>query len=58
MEFVEGRSILDNMMISIEVIHALKRRTKGSKAHLDLKIDISKEYDSVDWFFLEVCSLG
>ncbi|XP_058770133.1 uncharacterized protein LOC131643821 [Vicia villosa] len=50
--FVEGRSILDNAMVAMEVIHALKRRTKGSKAGLALKIDISKAYDRVDWSFL------
>ncbi|GAU35453.1 hypothetical protein TSUD_364090 [Trifolium subterraneum] len=47
--FVEGRSILDNALIVIEVIHALKRKTEGFRA---LKIDISKAYDKVDWGFL------
>ncbi|PNX86022.1 ribonuclease H, partial [Trifolium pratense] len=51
--FVEGRSILDNALIAIEVIHALKRRTRGLKAELALKIDISKAYDKVDWSFLK-----
>ncbi|XP_058741550.1 uncharacterized protein LOC131613927 [Vicia villosa] len=50
--FVEGRSILNNAMIATEIIHTLKRRTKGNKAHLALKIDISKAYDRVDWGFL------
>ncbi|MCI24038.1 RNA-directed DNA polymerase (Reverse transcriptase) [Trifolium medium] len=50
--FVEGRSILDNALIAIEVIHALKRKTKGRKGELALKIDISKAYDKVDWGFL------
>jgi hypothetical protein len=50
--FVEGRSILDNALIAIEVIHALKRKTKGRKGSLALKIDISKAYDKVDWGFL------
>jgi hypothetical protein len=27
--FVEGRSILDNALIAIEIIHALKRKTKN-----------------------------
>ncbi|CAK8579668.1 unnamed protein product [Lathyrus sativus] len=49
--FVKGRSILDNALISIEVIHSLKRRKTGNKAHLALKIDISKAYDRVDWVF-------
>ncbi|WJX92273.1 hypothetical protein P8452_73938 [Trifolium repens] len=51
--FVEGRSILDNAMIAMEVIHSLKRRTRGSKGELALKIDISKAYDKVDWGFLK-----
>ncbi|GAU18647.1 hypothetical protein TSUD_124800 [Trifolium subterraneum] len=50
--FVEGRSILDNALISIEVLHSLKRKTKGRRGELALKIDISKAYDKVDWGFL------
>ncbi|GAU39328.1 hypothetical protein TSUD_60790 [Trifolium subterraneum] len=50
--FVEGRSILDNALIATEVIHALKRKTKGRRGELTLKIDISKAYDKVDWGFL------
>ncbi|GAU45240.1 hypothetical protein TSUD_291240 [Trifolium subterraneum] len=52
LSFVEGRSILDNALIAIEVIHALKRKTKGRKSELALKIDISKACDKVDWGFL------
>ncbi|PNX98658.1 ribonuclease H, partial [Trifolium pratense] len=51
--FVEGRSITDNALIAMEVIHALKRKTKGMKGELALKIDISKAYDKVDWGFLK-----
>lgn len=47
-ESVEGRSILNNVMIAFEVIHALKRRTKGNNAQLALKIDINKAYDRMD----------
>lgn len=43
--FVEGRSILNNAMIATYNIHTLKRRMKCNKAHLTLKIDISKAYD-------------
>ncbi|GAU20296.1 hypothetical protein TSUD_337770 [Trifolium subterraneum] len=50
--FVEGRSILDNSLIATEVIHALKRKTKGRRGELTLKIDISKAYDKEDWGFL------
>jgi hypothetical protein len=50
--FIEGRSILDNALSAIEVIHALKRKTRGRKRELTLKIDISKAYDKVDWGFI------
>lgn len=49
---MEGRFILDNAMIAIEIIYTLKRKTKGNKAHIALKIDISKAYDRVGWGFL------
>jgi len=50
--FVEGRSILDNTLIATEVILSMKRKTKGWRGELALKIDISKAYDKVDWGFL------
>jgi hypothetical protein len=43
---------LDNALIAIEVIHALKRKTRGRKGELALKIDITKAYDKVYWGFL------
>jgi hypothetical protein len=43
---------LDNALIAIEVLHALKRKTRGRKGDLALKIDISKAYDKVDWGFM------
>ena len=51
--FVEGRSIIDNVIVASEIIHAMKRRTRGRKGDLPLKIDISKPYDKVDWGFLQ-----
>jgi hypothetical protein len=50
---VEERSIIDNALIAIEVIHCLKRRTKGAKGELTLKIDFSKAYDKVEWGYLK-----
>jgi len=46
--FLEGRSIHDNALVAIEAIHAMKRKTKGWRGDLALKIDISKAYDRVD----------
>ncbi|GAU27412.1 hypothetical protein TSUD_356480 [Trifolium subterraneum] len=50
--FVDGRSITDNAFIAIEIIHALKRKSRGAKGEMALKIDISKAYDKVEWGFL------
>jgi hypothetical protein len=50
--FVEGRSILDNALIATKIIHTMKRKTKGWKCDIALKLDISKVYDRVDWGFL------
>lgn len=46
--FVERHPILDNVMLVVETTHVLKRKTKGFKGELALKIDISKAYDKVD----------
>lgn len=52
--FVEGRSILDNVLVAFEIIHHLKCKTKGARGEVALKIDISKAYNRVDWGFLRV----
>ena len=51
--FVPGRSILDNAMVAIEIIHAMKTKFKGSKGCVALKLDISKAYDRMDWDYLK-----
>lgn len=50
--FVPGRSILDNAIMAIEVLHHMKGKRHGTYGDLALKIDIGKAYDSVDWGFL------
>ncbi|GAU36150.1 hypothetical protein TSUD_316790 [Trifolium subterraneum] len=52
MERLRGNHDLSNSGRYIEVIHALKRKTRGRKGELALKIDITKAYDKVDWGFL------
>lgn len=46
--FVSGRSILDNVMVAIEVIHYMKIKTRGTNGCVALKLDISKAYDMMD----------
>jgi hypothetical protein len=51
--FVPGRSILDNAMAAIEIIHYMKAKTRGKKGEVALKLDISKAYDHIDWEYLK-----
>jgi hypothetical protein len=46
--FVSGMSILDNAMVTIEVIHYMKIKTRGTNGCVALKLDISKAYDMMD----------
>lgn len=40
--------ITDNVVIAFEIIHYMKRKVRGKKGEVALKIDISKAYDRVD----------
>ncbi|XP_058756815.1 uncharacterized protein LOC131630038 [Vicia villosa] len=51
--FVPGRSILDNAMAAIEVVHHMKAKTRGKAGDIALKLDISKAYDRIDWDYLK-----
>jgi hypothetical protein len=42
--FVPARSILDNAMVAIEVVHFMKSKTKGIVSDVALKLDISKAF--------------
>ena len=45
--FIPGRSITDNIMISAEVMHYLKRKKQGREGAAALKIDMAKVYDRI-----------
>jgi len=48
--FVEGRQILDGMVVTQEVIHSLKmKKQKG----MMVKLDLSKAYDRINWQYLK-----
>lgn len=50
--FIEGRSIIDNVMFAFEILHYMKRNTNKKRGEVAFKIDISKAYDRVDWGYL------
>ena len=55
--FVRGRKIHDNFMLVQQMVKTLHKK---KEAHILLKLDISKAFDSVSWsFLLEVmCKVG
>ncbi|KAL0392688.1 UNVERIFIED_CONTAM: hypothetical protein Sradi_2491600 [Sesamum radiatum] len=58
--FIPGRLITDNILVTYELNHFLKAKTGGQKEFAEIKIDMSKAYDRVEWPFLEsmLCRLG
>ncbi|KAL9691084.1 hypothetical protein QQ045_011501 [Rhodiola kirilowii] len=51
--FVKGRNIVDNFVVALEIAHFLKNCRDDGEFYASVKVDMSKAYDRVEWFFLE-----
>ena len=50
--FISDRLIIDNTTVAFEMLHRMWNRRKGKTGHMAVKLDISKDYDRVEWEFL------
>lgn len=50
---VEGRVILDNVMVANELMHYLRFKARGRERELVMKIEFSKAYYRLDWEYME-----
>ncbi|XP_060212018.1 uncharacterized protein LOC132639595 [Lycium barbarum] len=48
--FVKGRSIVENVVLTQEIVSDIRLRTKS--ANVIMKLDMAKAYDRVSWIFL------
>lgn len=55
--FIIGRLISDNTMISYEIMHYIKRKTRGKIGWMDFKLNMSKAYDRVEWNYIKAILL-
>uniref|UniRef100_A0A803PXL3 Reverse transcriptase n=1 Tax=Cannabis sativa TaxID=3483 RepID=A0A803PXL3_CANSA len=55
--FITGHLIHDNVMLSFEIFHYLKRKRQGKVGYMALKLYMSKAYDRIEWKFLEAMLL-
>ena len=51
--FILGRLIIDNILITFEICHHIKRKRQGKNGVVAMKTDISKAYDRLEWQFLK-----
>ncbi|XP_043714777.1 uncharacterized protein LOC122663141 [Telopea speciosissima] len=51
--FIPNRLISDNILVAHELFHYIKKLRKGKERYFDLKLDMRKAYDRLEWSFIE-----
>ena len=51
--FVPGRAISDNVLITHEILHFLRKSKAKKHCSMAVKTDMSKAYDMIEWGFLQ-----
>ena len=51
--FIKDILISDNILVAFEALHYMKKQNFGSHGFMALKLDMTKAYDRVKWFFIE-----
>jgi len=54
--FVQGRLITDNALIVMECFHWMKKKTKGKKGVMAMKLNMAKAYDRIEWLMSKTAS--
>lgn len=52
--YVPVRQITDNSLITYELINFLKKKNRGKKGFMSIKLYMSKAYDHVEWDYLSI----
>ena len=56
--FQASRVIIDNILMAFETLHYMKHHQSGKSGFMALKLNMSKEYDRVEWKYLELIMKG
>lgn len=51
--FVPKRLITNNSLIALEMFHSMKKRVVSRRGSMELKLDMNKAYDRIEWPFRE-----
>ena len=51
--FTKGRLTFDNILVAFETLHSQQNYKGSNYGYMALKLDMSKVYNQVEWYYLE-----